>query len=132
MADDRARAFAEAVLQSTPPGAVIVGVSVAPEGQRGAALTFLPTANYLMDDVFEYVGGSWQNSGGGSGGPGLNWTGADRGVLRFSGEAPVGAASVVVAYDGEEHRIAVNHGHFLFVAWDTPFTHDPEVVRFEY
>jgi hypothetical protein len=33
---------AEVVLADAPPGAVIVGLSIAPDGQRAAALTLLP------------------------------------------------------------------------------------------
>lgn len=124
-------ALSEAVLAGAPPGAAIVGLSVAPDGQRAAALTLLPSAGYLMDDLFEYVDGAWRSHKGGSGGPGINWSGDVVGVLRFSGEAPDDVQTAVVRYDGDEHRVPIRHGHFLFVAWDTPFSHDPELIRFE-
>ncbi len=44
-------AFESTVLDQAPPGAVVVGASLSPDGRYGAALTFLPCANYLMDDV---------------------------------------------------------------------------------
>lgn len=131
MAEDATDAVTQAVLDDAPPGAVIVGLSIAPDGRRAAALTFLLTANYLMDDLYEWSDGTWQNQSGGSGGPGINWTGSDVGVLRFSGEAPDDAQTAVIAYDGDEHSVPINHGHFLFVAWDTPFSHDPELLRFD-
>jgi len=53
------------------------------------------------------------------------------GVLRFSGEASVDSQTAIIQYDGEEHGVPVNYGYFLFVAWDTPFSHDPALVRFE-
>jgi hypothetical protein len=131
MAQDATDAVTQVVLDDAPPGAVIVGLSIAPEGRRAAALTFLPTANYLMDDVYEWSDGAWTNQSGGSGGPGVNWSGSDVGVLRFSGEAPHDAKTAVVAYDGDEHFVPINHGHFLFVAWDTPFSDDPKLLRFD-
>src|SRR4051812_2144800 len=97
MSENQADLLKEAVLAHAPPGAVVIGLSVAPDGQRAAALTLLPTANYLMDDLFQYEGGLWQHSEGGSGGPGINWTGAEQGVLRFAGEAPDGAATAVIS-----------------------------------
>ena len=121
----------EVVLANAPPGAGIVGMSIAPDRRRAAVLTFLPTANYLMDDLYEWVDGIWRSQEGGSGGPGINWSGSDVGVLRFSSEAPADAQTAVVRYDGGEHRIPIKHGYFLFVAWDTPFSQDPELVRFE-
>lgn len=131
MGADTTDGVSEVVLDDAPPGTVIVGLSIAPDGRRAAALTFLPTANYLMDDLFELSDGIWRNQSGGSGGPGINWTGSDVGVLRFSGEAPRDAETAVIGYDSDEHRVPVNHGHFLFVAWDTPFSHDPELIRFD-
>ncbi|MGH3495567.1 MAG: hypothetical protein ACRDQ1_20375 [Sciscionella sp.] len=120
MTAESEEALAEVALADAPPGAVIIGLSIARDERRGATLTFLPGANYLMDDVFEFVDGSWQNREGGSGGPGINWTGDDVGVLRFSGEAPDGVQTAVVKYSGVEHRVPVRHGHFLFVSWTRP------------
>jgi hypothetical protein len=124
-------ALTEAVLANAPPGAVTVGISIAPDGRRAAALSFLPNANYLMDDLFEWVDGEWRNQEGGSGGPGINWGGSDVGVLRFSDEAPNDAHVAIVRYEGNEQRVPVKYGHFLFVAWDTPFSQDPELIGFE-
>jgi hypothetical protein len=129
--NDLTRTVTEVVIADAPPGAVIVGLSIAPDGQRAAALTVLPSANYLMDDLYELVEGTWESGGGGSGGPGINWSGGEVGVLRFSGEVAEDSRRAIIRYDGEEHSVPVSHGYFLFVAWDTPFSHDPAVVRFE-
>ena len=131
MADGKEDALVRAVLAEAPPGAVIVGLSVSPDGRRAAALTLLRSADYLMDDLFDYVDGVWRSGEGGSGGPGINWSGGDLGVLRFAGEAPGDVRHAVVRYDGQEHRVPTEHGYFLFVVWETPFSHDPELVRFE-
>jgi len=87
-------------LAGAPPGAVIIGLSIAPNGLRAAALTLLPSADYLMDDLFHDADGRWQPGEGGSGGPGINWSGGGLGVVRFSGEASVDARYAVVRYDG--------------------------------
>jgi len=87
-------------LAGAPPGAVIIGLCIAPNGLRAAALTLLPSADYLMDDLFHDADGHWQPGEGGSGGQGINWSGGDLGVVRFSGEAPVDARYAVVRYDG--------------------------------
>jgi hypothetical protein len=131
MPSDQTEALAKTVLAGAPPGTLIVETSIAPDGRRAAALMFLPSANYLMDDLLEWIDGTWRSQEGGSGGPGMNWSGGDIGVLRFSGEAPGGAQTAVIRFDGSEHRVPIKHGHFLFVAWDTPFSHDPEVIRFD-
>ena len=131
MPEDLTEALTAVILADAPPGAVIVGTSIAPDWGRAAALTFLPTANYLMDDLFEYVDGAWHNQEGGSGGPGINWSGSDIGVLRFSDEAPRDAQAVVIRYEGRDHRVPVRHGHFLFVVWDTALSEDPMLVGFE-
>jgi hypothetical protein len=129
--NDLTRTVSEVVIADAPPGAAIVGLSIAPDGQRAAALTLLPSANYLMDDLYELVEDAWESGGGGSGGPGINWSGGEVGVLRFSGKVPEGFRTAIIRYDSEEHSVPANHGYFLFVAWDTPFSHDPAVVRFE-
>jgi hypothetical protein len=121
-----------AVLADAPPGAVVVGASMSPDGAYGAALTFLSSANYLMDDLFVRTAEGWEGYGGGSGG-GISWTslGDELGVLRYGDEAPDGTAVAVVRYEGQEHRVPVRHGHFLFVAWNTSFTEDPILVGCE-
>jgi hypothetical protein len=80
------------VAKKAPPGAVVIGASLSPDGINGAALTFLPSANYLMDDVFIRDGDRWQINGGGSGG-GISWTAlgeGQRGVLRYGGPSSGG------------------------------------------
>jgi len=49
---DELAAFERAVLAQPPPGAVLIGASVSPDGKYGAALTLLPSASYRMDDAF--------------------------------------------------------------------------------
>jgi hypothetical protein len=53
---------------------------------------------------------------------GIGWTslgaGDDTGVLFFGGDAPAGAVEAVVRYRGEEHRVPVTSGFFVFVAWN--------------
>jgi hypothetical protein len=51
-----------------------------------------------------------------------------QGVLAHAGPD---SRTAIIRYDGEEHSVPVNPGYFLFVVWDTPFSHDPAVVRFE-
>ena len=58
-------------------------------------------------------------------------TGEDEGVLRYSDEAPPDASLARVAYEGTEHPVPVRHGHFLFVAWNTPFAEDPRLIGFD-
>jgi hypothetical protein len=122
-----------AVVAHAPPGAVVVGASVSADGAYGVALSFLRSANYLMDDVFVRSDEGWEGYGGGSGG-GISWTSigdGERGVLRYSDEAPDRASVAVVQYEGQQHRVPVRHGHFLFVAWNTSFTEDPTLVAYE-
>jgi hypothetical protein len=137
MANDAA-AFESMVLAQAPPGAVMIGASLSPDGTYGAALTFLPSANYLMDDVFVRDGGDWRPYSGGSGGD-ISWTALGEGhggVLRFGDEAPSRAAVAQVRYKGVEYRVPVRHGHFLFVAWNVeapnvaPYER-PGLIRFE-
>jgi hypothetical protein len=128
-------ALERAVLGQAPPGAVLVGTSVSPDGKYGAALTALPTASdYLMDDVLVQSRNGWESYTGGSGG-GISWTTLHEtdnvGVLRYGDEAPPGATVAWIQYEGAEHRVPVRHGHFLFVAWNTDYHEDPEVIRFD-
>ncbi len=55
----------------------------------------------------------------------------DRGVLRFGDEAPEGASIALIGYEGQEYRVPVRHGHFLFVAWDAPSDERPSLIGFE-
>jgi hypothetical protein len=131
--DDLA-ALEHAVLQQAPPGAVLIGASVSPDGSYGACLTFLPGANYLMDDVFERGEHGWELFSGGSGG-GMSWSltevDSERGVLRYGDEAPKDVSVAIVSYEGREARVPVRHGHFLFVAWQTLDDDTPVLVGFE-
>ena len=133
MASHDLAAFESAVLAQAPPAAVVVGLSLSPDGKYGAALTFLPSANYLMDDLFIRDADRWQLFGGGSGG-GISWSSlgeGDHGVLRYGEEAPAGASAAFVTYEAEEYRVPVRHGHFLFVAWGTSFSQDPRLSGFD-
>jgi hypothetical protein len=131
---DELVAFEQAVLAQAPPGALLVGASVSPDGKYGAALTLQPGANYLMDDVLVRKGDRWELHGGGSGG-GTSWTWLggeeDLGVLRYGGEAPEGASGVLVKLQGEQQRVIVRHGHFLFVAWNVTSDSQPTLVGFD-
>jgi hypothetical protein len=101
MAADLA-AFESTVLDQAPPGAVVIGASLSPDSRYGAALTFLPSANYLMDDVLVRDGDRWQLHTGGSGG-GISWAvlrEGDRGVLRYGGQAPEDASNAWFSYKG--------------------------------
>jgi hypothetical protein len=53
------------------------------------------------------------------------------GVLRYGDEASSDATAAWIRYERSEHRVLVRNGHFLFVAWNTDFHEDPELVRFE-
>jgi hypothetical protein len=132
--------FEQAAMAQTDPDAVLVGASISPDGNYGVALTFLPGANYLMDDVLERRAGKWELRMGGSGG-GIHWNilgEEDRGVLRYEDEAPEGASVARILYHGQEYRMPVRHGHFLFVAWnvrapsrDAPAEERPNLIGFE-
>jgi hypothetical protein len=52
----------------------------------------------------------------------------DRGVLRLEDQAPEGASSAVVMYGGQEHRVPVRYGHFLFVAWNAPSAFEDPIL----
>jgi hypothetical protein len=133
MANSDLAAFERAVIAQAPPGAVVIGASLSPDGKYGVALTFLPSANYLMDDLFIRDAERWETYGGGSGG-GISWSSlgeSDRGVLRYGDEAPDGASAARVTYEREEYRVPIRHRHFLFVAWDTRFSEDPRLVGFD-
>ncbi len=130
---DELMAFERAVIAQAPPGAVLVGASVSPDSNYGAALTFLPSANYLMDDVLMREAGEWTLYTGGSGG-GLSWSRIgeeDFGVVRYADEAPVGTSVARIGWEGQEYRVLVRHGHFLFVAWDAPSGGEPKLIGFE-
>ena len=121
-----------AVVAQAPPGAVVIGASVSPDGRYGATLIYLQSANYLMDDVFACNGDRWELYSAGSGG-GLSWSslGDKSGVLRYGDEAPEGARVARIEYEGRQFRVPVRFRHFLFVAWDTDFAEDPRLVAFE-
>jgi hypothetical protein len=130
---DALAAFENAVLAHAPPGALVVGASISPDGHYGAALTLLPTAGYLMDDLFRHELDRWETDAGGSGG-GICWSALGeegRGVLRFGEQAPEGVSAALVRYEGRQHRVPVRHGHFLFVVWDTSFAENPSLIGFE-
>jgi len=126
--------FERAAIAQAPPGAVLVGASVSPDGNYGAALTFYPGANYLMDDILAREGDRWNLHTGGSGG-GLHWTMLgedDRGVLRYEDEAPKGTSAALIRYQGQDHRVIVRHGYFLFVAWNAASSYEtPTLVGFD-
>jgi hypothetical protein len=94
---------------------------------NGAAVTYLPSASYLIDDVFEVVEGSWQLHTGGS--AGVSWTSLEdegtSGVMRYLDEAPEDATAAVLNYEGREYRASVHHGHFLLVVWNTRYAEEP-------
>ena len=134
MSIDELAAFEKSVIAQAPRGAVVVGTSISPDGRYGAALTLLPTAgDYLMDDLFIRVGDTWETYGGGN--AGICWTSLDAdsetGVLRYGDEAPAETSVAWIRYEGSDHRVPIQHGHFLFVAWRTRFAEDPRVIRFE-
>jgi hypothetical protein len=89
-----------------------------------------PRASYLMDDVLVRVGDKWESLFGTSaGGITLSSLGdEDRGVLRLEDQAPEGASSAVVMYGGQEHRVPVRYGHFLFVAWNAPSAFEDPIL----
>jgi hypothetical protein len=128
--------FEQAVLKQSPPRAKLVGVSISPDGNHGASLTYLPTATYLMDNLFVRTSEGWEDDGGGSAGGG-SWTaiGEDDGieVLRYGDEAPAGAAIALIESEGQKHRIPVRHGHFFFVAWNVSSSaiEEPLLLGFE-
>jgi hypothetical protein len=132
MESDDLASLKRAVVGQAPPGAVVIGVSVSPDGRYGAVLTYLSGANYVMDDVFARDGDRWEFHSGGSGGS-LQWTSLDdeTGVLRYEEEAPAGASVARVEFEDQEHTVPVRFGRFLFVACDTDGEEDPRLVNFE-
>lgn len=133
MADESLNLLVEAVTSQAPSGAELIGAAVSPEGRVRRGGHYLPSAAYLMDDLFECVDGRWQLHSGGS--AGVSWTSlADdgtSGVMRYVDEAPTAATAVVVMYEGTEYRVPVRHGHFLAVVWNTRYTEEPHIARFE-
>jgi len=134
MSDELVR-FEEAVLAQAPPGSIVVGSAISPDGSYGASLTILPSAtDYPMDDLFERTGERWIGAVGGSGG-GVTWTSTERtdkpGVLRYADEAPNGARSAVIAYEEREYQVPVREGWFFLVVWETAYTEEPRLLRFE-
>jgi hypothetical protein len=122
-----------AVLDEAPPGALVIGASVSPDGGYGATLTLLASANYLMDDILIRTDRGWEHyvSSGGGGGGCTSIGESDLGVVRFGDEAKAGASVALVEYEGGEHRVPVRHGYFFFVGWNTRFTENPALVGFE-
>jgi hypothetical protein len=130
MNDERA-AFEDAVLARAPPGSVVVGSAISPDGRWGVALTILPSASgYPMDDLFERINGRWIDAGGGSAG-GVGWTSLDRtgdtGVLRFADEAPAGTKVALIDYEGRKYRVPVSEGWFFLAVWETANTEEPRL-----
>ena len=125
--------FEDAVIELGPRPLVILGSSLSPDGLYGAALTLLPTAHdYVMNDLYERTPDGWRDHGGGNGD--IQWSALGdegRGVLAFGGEAPADASVARVSYEGREHKVPIRHGHFFFVAWDTPYEENPVVQTFE-
>src|SRR3954469_24340354 len=123
-----------AVLAQGPPGALLVGASVSPDGRYGTALTLDASTRYPMDDILEWSGERWKPYSGGSG-AGTSWTrlgkDGDIGVLRFAGVAPAGVSTVVVEFQGQQHRVTPRYGHFLFVAWYVGIDARPALVAME-
>jgi len=131
---DELESFEQAVLAQAPPGALLVGASISPDGKHGAALTVYPAANYLMDDVFVRDGDRWElRMAGGGGGIGWSWLGGEEGVgvLRFEGRARAGTSWALVTFQAERHRVPVRHGYFQFVAWNVGDEAQPSLDGFE-
>jgi hypothetical protein len=126
--------FEQVVLAQAPPGALVVGASLSPDGKYGAALTLLPGANYLMDDVLVRSVDRWDLYRA-TGGEGTSWSllgeEEDLGVVRFGGPAPESASVALVSFQGRQHRVTVRHGHFLFVAWNVTSDSQPTLIGFE-
>jgi hypothetical protein len=112
--------------------AVAVAVEIAPDVDYGVVLTALPSG-HLRDDLLRHVAHcEWEPVSGSSGG-GIYWTlieSEQRGILRFSGEAPPDAKAAIIEYAGLTCTVPVKNGHFLFVDWNTPNETDPRLIRF--
>jgi hypothetical protein len=133
VADQALEQLVAAVTGQAPSGAEVIGASISPDGRYGAAVTYLPSSSYLMDDVFEFVEGGWQLHSGGS--AGVNWTSLEddamSGVMRYVDGAPETATAAVLTYEGTEYLVSVHHGHFLLVVWNTRYAEQPRIIRFE-
>ena len=131
---DELAALEAAVLARRPPGAVVGGSAISPDGRYAATLTIIPSASsYPIDDLFERTDDGWTDAGGGS--AGVSWTSldpvGDSGVLRYADEAPSGAKTALIVYEGREYRAPVREGWFFLAVWNTPYTEEPRLVRFD-
>lgn len=133
MEDDLA-SLERAALAKAPPGAVVAGSSLSPDGRYGVVLTLAGAQrDYPMDGIFARFAGRWEDHGNG-GGTQTAWRSLDgeAGVVPFADRAPEAATAAWIAYEGREVRVPVRSGYFFFVAWDTTYSDDPTIVRFEY
>lgn len=131
---DELAALEAAVLAHAPPGAVVGGSAISPDGRYAATLTILPSASgHPMDNLFERTDDGWTDAGGGS--AGVSWTSldadGDSGVLRYADEAPGGATTAVIAYEGREYRAPIREGWFFLAVWNTTYTREPRLLRFD-
>jgi hypothetical protein len=132
---DELAEFEAAVIPLIPSGlAVIGGSAVSPDGRYGAILTIFPNAGGLATEwLFESEGDRWVDAGGGSAGVCFTSLDDERkwGVLRYADEAPSGSMAAVIAYEGREYRAPVREGWFYFAVWNTTYTEEPRLLRFE-
>jgi hypothetical protein len=120
-----------------------IGISVAPDRTEAVVVLGVneePFADIEEVDCFR-EGGRW-HAASSSNGRSFGWTPrawADGepclGLLRVVGEAPLDIVTVVVRWDGREHRVPAVGGFFLFAEWDVPEDFDdaagyPRVVRY--
>jgi hypothetical protein len=126
--------FEAAVAKLGPRPLLILGSSLSPDGRYGAALSLLSTAAtyYPMNDLFENTAEGWIDHSGGNWDSQWTALGDDsRGVWTLAGKAPDTATVARVAFEGSDHTVAVRHGHFFFVQWDTGFDDEPQLVGFD-
>jgi hypothetical protein len=124
--------FEEVVVRLSPRPTVILGSSVSPDGRFGAVLTLIPSADYVLNELYEHTPDGWVSYISGNGD--VTWRSLgeySRGVLAFGGEAPESASAARVVYEGGEYVVPIRHGHFFYVHWDTDYHEEPRLVGFE-
>jgi hypothetical protein len=116
----------------------LVGVSIAPGGEHAIVLLAAnqPPAVELDQTVCHRTGGRWHRGASGTLSS-VIYTGDWRAAPLVNGDPlPANVKSVIVRDRDEEHKVPVNDGYFLYVAWkkdvqgdDTTDPPTPELVR---
>jgi hypothetical protein len=105
----------------------VIGHSIAPDGNHAVYLLSLneePIVDLYLQPCYRDKGQwhpgprDWGASPEGSGRAAVTFGRSRPTALIIDGPAPPDATEAVIEFDGEQHRIPVSGGHYLFVAWD--------------